>query len=292
MTDLAEEGFVAAVHFVDELASSYASGDAPGDRVSADEALVVDVVRRVWDASRTRWLLGAELGSAPRLVERAEVVCRKLALQPDEERFVVTLDGTTTAETLVASGTLDPAHAAQLLCALALLGLMTFERRGSDPAPARRGLSTFPPPAFPALHAAEEQPDPEAAAALFDAGSAALRAGQLGKAVRDLDRAHRLAPKSHVYDLYAAWARFCLRDNPDHIRAAIPGLEERVMRVIREDKRVAFAHYVHGRLQLLKGDNDGALRALHVAVRLDPHDLEARMYCRVLERRAVGRHPR
>lgn len=280
-----------AVRLVDELAARYADGRVARNGVPGHATVVVDVVRRFWDPPRTRWLLGAETGRFPVLTESAGAISERLSLLPGERRFLSAIDGATTVEAIVASGLLDGQRAAQMLCALALLGLLVFDpdrERDTMQAPPR--ASTFPPPLLPAIGV--ERPDPDAAAALFEAGREALRAGLLGKAQRDFERAHRLAPKLSEYDLYAAWVRFCLYDDPDRIRAAIPGMEERVMRVIREDKRVAFAHYVHARMQLLQGNNENALRALRIAVRLDSEDREAQMYCRVLEMRLMGRHQR
>ncbi len=285
-SDLAE-----AARFVDQLAAHYIDGRIERGGVPGHAPVVVDVVRRTWDPMRTRWLLGAETGRFPSLTESASVIGGQLTLQPDEHRFVLAIDGTETVESLVASGPLAPQRAAQVLCALALLGLVVFDRdRKRDTMRAPPPASTFPPPFLPLV--GPDQPDPEAAAVLFEAGREAMREGLLGKAQRDLEGAHRLAPKNAEYDLHAAWVRFCVYDDPDRIRAAIPGMEERVLRVLRENKRVSFAHYVHGRMQLLQGNNENALRAMRISVRLDPLDLEAQMYCRVLEMRVIGRHRR
>ncbi len=271
-------------HLVAQLASQYSRLASPAPGVADRAALVVDTIRNSWDQTRTSWLLAPAAGRFPVLVDGASAIDWRTALRPAELRFVVALDGETSVETLIGDSNLDPLHAAQVLCALALLGAIRFE------AQADRLLSTLP-PANGADDLGDPFPhhDPLEAATAFGDGRAALREGHLVKAASDFARARALDPFTPLHGLYAAWAAFLLLDDSERIGVAIPELERRALAVLAEDRRVAFAHYVYGRLQLARGETEVALKALRMAARLDPDDLDAKRYCHVLEmRHAAG----
>lgn len=257
-----------------KLASQYSQRVPPAPSVAKRAATVLDTVRNTWDQTRTSWLLAPAAGRFPMLVEGASAIDWRASLRPAELRYVVAIDGETDVETLIGDSHLDPLHAAQVLCALALLGAVRFE---AEP---ERFASTVPP-----AHGADELPDPFphhdplAAAVAFSEGRAALREGRLAKAASELARARDLDPDTLIHGLYAAWAAFLLLDDPGRAAAAIPDIERLSVAVLSEDRRVAFAHYVYGRMQLARGMHEVALRALRTAARLDPEDLDARRYC-------------
>lgn len=241
---------------------------------------MLETIRQTWDATRTGWLLAPAAGRFPVLVDGANAIDWRSSLRQSEMRLVAAIDGKTDVETLLGDSHLDPLHAAQVLCGLALLGAVRFE------ATPQRFVSTLP-PAGSADELGDPFPhhDPLEAAVAFAEGRAALREGHLPRAARELARARALEPGSALYALHADWAAFLLLDDSEQIRIAIPGIERRALAVLAEDREIAFAHYVYGRLQLAKGEQAAALRALRVAARLDPEDLDAKRYCHVLEMR-------
>jgi hypothetical protein len=118
---------IPAQRLVDQLTQRYCRLQPPGQTAIECASDVLDVVRRTWDASRTRWLLGPAVGRFPELTPLARRINWRGALSLGERRFVLSIDGSRDLESLLQDSHLDPLHAAQLVCALALLGALVFE---------------------------------------------------------------------------------------------------------------------------------------------------------------------
>lgn len=123
---------------------------------------------------------------------------------------------------------------------------------------------------------------------LFQSGRKHLRDGHWAKALADLDKAARLYPEAIEYKLHAAWAEFRTLDDPARMEALKEELGDLALAAVRQDRTMAFAHYVHAQLFLMGGDEKAARRSFGVAWKLDRSDRDAERHYRVLDRRLRG----
>ncbi len=129
---------------VERLAARYSKLLPPGRTAIECAAEVLHVMRRTWDGRRTRWLLGPAVGRAPNLTDAANRIDWRGVLSPGEGRFVAAIDGSRDLESVLEESHLDPLHAAQVMCALALVGAVVFlepiELEEDDDRPSHVGL--------------------------------------------------------------------------------------------------------------------------------------------------------
>ena len=88
------------------------------------------------------------------------------------------------------------------------------------------------------------------------------------------------------YALYHRFTQYLSTEEVQLRKALLVELEALVLEVLGEDRRCAFAHYVQGRLAAVEGDDASALRCFRIAAQLDPHDVEAQRWYRVISSRA------
>ena len=112
----------------------------------------------------------------------------------------------------------------------------------------------------------------------FLQGKELLRAGEHGAAADAFREASNLRPNALEYALFAAWSAYLSTGRAGKWREMLVELCERTL---HQDRHLAFAHHVRGRLALETKDIVTAQEALGRAVELDPEDDEAR---RLLER--------
>lgn len=144
----------------------------------------------------------------------------------------------------------------------------------------RRITSSMLPPAVKRWRLRAEQ--------MFQSGRAHLREGHWAAALVDFDKAAELHPEAIEYRLHAAWAEFRTLDDPERMEELKKQLAKLALRAVRQDRDMAFPHYVHGQLFLMAGDEEAAYRSFRFALKLDPGDKDAERHYRVLERRLRG----
>jgi hypothetical protein len=110
----------------------------------------------------------------------------------------------------------------------------------------------------------------------FQAGKRHLGAKDYGAAELAFAEASRLFPGAFEYLLYAEWARFLTLTRPAEKLLKRKDLRSLAVRVIRQNRSMAIAHYVLGQLALMDGDRAGAATAFRLACRLDPAETEYR----------------
>jgi Domain of unknown function (DUF4388) len=120
----------------------------------------------------------------------------------------------------------------------------------------------------------------------FQRGRRDFNAGLMAKALSEFQRATKLYPGAIEYTLHSAWCEFCVaRDTGKLDLDARERLEEIALAGVRQDRNMAFSHYVHAQLYLMQGDERAAERSFRVAAKLDPSNVDAVRHARVLARR-------
>ena len=162
--------------------------------------------------------------------------------------------------------------------------------RPAAPAPTRTGaaqavaaLRDRRPGSAPALPRASRGDPRVEAEALFQRGRVDLDQGRLVAARQQFEAAYSGHP-SDEYGLYVAWARFLTADGPsvaEHREAV--GI--RMMDCLRADRRMAFAHYVAGRLALIDENLEAAEKSFKRAVSFDSNLADAARSLRVVQQR-------
>jgi tetratricopeptide (TPR) repeat protein len=135
---------------------------------------------------------------------------------------------------------------------------------------------------------ASTPPDKQArlvAEQLFQSGKRHLAGQRWALALNDLREAVRLYPAAVEYVLHAEWAKLCTLSDADEIAATRKKLATLAQHALRQDERMAFAHFVRGQVLLMEGDEKRAFRSFRIATRLDPKDQSAARYYRTLSRR-------
>jgi hypothetical protein len=110
----------------------------------------------------------------------------------------------------------------------------------------------------------------------FQAGKRQLGAKDYRAAELAFAEASRLFPGAFEYLLYAEWARFLTLTRPGDKLLKRKDLRSLAVRVLRQNRSMAIAHYVLGQLALMDGDQAGAVTAFRLACRLDPAEAEYR----------------
>jgi hypothetical protein len=110
----------------------------------------------------------------------------------------------------------------------------------------------------------------------FQAGKRHFAAKDYHAAELAFTEASRLFPEAFEYLLYAEWARFQTLTRPADKLLKRKDLRSLAVRVIRQNRSMAIAHYVLGQLALMDGDQAGALTAFRLACRFDPAEAEYR----------------
>lgn len=119
---------------------------------------------------------------------------------------------------------------------------------------------------------------------VFLHGKRFLASRMLGKAVQAFERATELDATCPEYSLHAEWCRF-IKEPPLDSATALDRLRSLAEKTIEADPRAAFAHYVHGRVALSRGEHELARRSLRMAARLDPKNEDARRFLRSLSKK-------
>lgn len=135
-------------------------------------------------------------------------------------------------------------------------------------------------PAFPRVSRGDPRVDAET---LFQRGRVDLDQGRLTAARQQFEGAYAGHP-SDEYGLYLAWARFLTAD-PAAVAEQREAVGIRMMDCLRADRRMAFAHYVAGRLALIDENLEAAEKSLKRAVSFDASLADAARSLRVVQQR-------
>lgn len=118
----------------------------------------------------------------------------------------------------------------------------------------------------------------------FEEGRKLLARGAPRAALEPFERAARLLPEPE-YVLHVAYCRHAIESDPVHRSIYETDLRAAALAALAENRKLGFAHFVQGRLFLDEGDLEGAERAFRIAARVDPGDVEAARYLRLVRRR-------
>jgi hypothetical protein len=132
------------------------------------------------------------------------------------------------------------------------------------------------PAATPSRPPAIDRQDRLRAEQQFQAGKRHFAAKDYRAAELAFAEASRLFPGAFEYLLYAEWAGFQTLTRPAEKLLKRKDLRSLAVRVIRQNRSMAIAHYVLGQLALMDGDQGGAVTAFRLACRLDPAEVEYR----------------
>jgi Tfp pilus assembly protein PilF len=140
----------------------------------------------------------------------------------------------------------------------------------------------------PAVSQDEPRGDPRVEAeTFFQRGCNELDQGRTIAARQHFDAAYRLHP-SDEYGLYQVWASF-LSASSSEVAELRETVESRMMDCLRADRRMAFGHYVAGRLALLDEEFETAAKSFKRAVVLDPDLNDAARSLRLAQQRLGGK---
>jgi tetratricopeptide (TPR) repeat protein len=114
-----------------------------------------------------------------------------------------------------------------------------------------------------------------ASESLAEEGKAALKSGQIAKAIEKLRKAMELRPPSSDLNLHFLWARLVQYATSSAGTEELRELEENLNKVPPEDRHSALYYFVKGLLQRCLGDLNSAKRNLQHAVSLSPNFIEA-----------------
>ena len=228
-------------------------------------------------------------------------------LTPARLRFLRMLDGTRSAGMVILAASTQLEDAPGLLAMLTLLGrvelrdaplVRTIPPAPEPPAPARETPARTTDAADLAaklradLGRGRAAPAPQehrtrlSAEDSFEKGRRCLTQGRLAAALPLLQAAAEAMPGAREYALYHRFTQYLSTEEVQLRKALLVELEALVLEVLGEDRRCAFAHYVQGRLAAVEGDDASALRCFRIAAQLDPHDVEAQRWYRVISSRA------
>lgn len=291
----------------------------------AVEPLILRGIKAYYDPARFSPLLEPGWRLFPVCTEPAAELARWLEMSAEEEAYLSRMDGTARTDELVTHSGLDTVHAGQLMAALTLTrsvefrptrGLTTAEKRraaavrvagaralrrpgspaagpspGAPPPGAVKGAAApVAPPkpavALPASQAADATRRRQTAAEVcFQRGKRALASGHHAAARTEFAEARRLMPEVTEYQLLEAWTELVSEKHQTGTQELRERLEKLSIRALRQDRSLAFAHFVQGHLAMMDGDDVGALRAVRVAAKLDPTLADAKRYEQLISRR-------
>ena len=123
----------------------------------------------------------------------------------------------------------------------------------------------------------------------FELGRRLYRQGKIPAARVELARAAAELPDSVEYRLWASFLEYLSTDDADLRKAIATELSDLLIAALKQDRRMAFAHYVQGRLAYAAGDSEVALKAFRLASTLDPDDVDAKRFLRLLQARSGGK---
>ncbi|MCA9574393.1 MAG: hypothetical protein KC668_03125 [Myxococcales bacterium] len=146
----------------------------------------------------------------------------------------------------------------------------------------RRPGSSHTMPSVKAGQTVETDPRVEAET-YFQRGRVDLEQGRTAAARQQFDHAFLRHP-SDEYALYLAWARFLTATSAEVVDAR-SSVEARMMDCLRADRRLAFAHYVAGRLALVDENFESAEKSFKRAVQFDPDLVDAARSLRLVQQR-------
>ncbi len=270
--------------------------------------LVLEGVRRFYDASRAERVLSPFVDRYPRLAASADETASALGLHPAEARLVRSLDGKRRMSEVLAAAELDSLLVRQLVAGLVLTGHVQLREEDLAAQPARtepespraggpgprtavalRGLAAEIARRRRAETRRSSIPPRDAQRAKLEAEQAYQRGRRhmayeaWPLAVEELRRAVRRCPDMIEYVLCAAWAEH--RTGQGDMAEQRRALEDLSVRALKKDRENAFAWHVQGQLATLEGDDAKALRSFRIAQRLDPDDREAARFVRLLAAR-------
>jgi len=257
------------------------------------EPLLLSGIRLHYAAARAESALEPFLDCPVVLCAARERVAQRFQLSLET---VAVLDAAVEADSIGAflTGLAEGRLAAtQLLCALALSDQLSLPTRSLRDA-RRAGNAALEEAAAPTLadndqfHLHSSHPAPTATASTpasgvpsrdklmadsaFLQGRELLRVREFAAAADAFKTAEALRPGAREYALHAAWAAYWAGDRNPRWRAR---LEAQCRGALHQDRHLAFAHHVLGRLALEDGDHDTARAELGRALELDPSDAVA-----------------
>jgi tetratricopeptide (TPR) repeat protein len=274
------------------------------------------------DPQAHRWpgLLAALRHRIVRLRGSPDALARRFGANPSELRLLERLDERPLG-TVLQNGILEPRETGALLAALLFADALELGRHVSDgveafgageggaapkaprrAAPRREGARPREAGAASAERAREAaerlraemrrrgRTPPTQRARLdaeraFERGRSLLARGAVHRAKDAFERATRLLPEAAEYALYLRWCEYLDEEDPLRKPVFEQLLRGAVLEALRQDRRMAYAHYVQGRLYLLDEDEAAALKAFAIAAKLDPGDVEIARYHRLLRAR-------
>jgi len=271
------------------------------------------------DPQAFRWagLLVARRRLHIELVEPADTIAARFEITPAELRFLHASAGRPVADAL-ASRQLEPTEAGVLLVALLFAGVLRLgehdsgrlrrsevealrtaahaHQRERSPGPTAQEREAQAREAAKRLaeemerrgHAPTERGPRLEAERAFEDGRKLLASNAIGRALATFERASALMPEASEYRLYACWCRFADEKDPVHRSVYEQDLRACALDALNVNRRLGFAHYVHGRLFLAEDDLEAAERALRFASKLDPGHTEAARYLRLVQSRNKG----
>jgi hypothetical protein len=117
----------------------------------------------------------------------------------------------------------------------------------------------------------------------FQRGRVDLEQGRTAAARQQFETAYAGHP-SDEYGLYVAWARFLTADSAS-VAEQRESVEIRMMDCLRADRRMAFAHYIAGRLALIDEEFEAAEKSFKRAISFDGNLTDAARSLRLVQQR-------
>ncbi len=261
------------------------------------EALVLQGIRRRFDATTARKALRSRWDEFPRLVGAPSEMVRSFRLRPSELTVLRQLDGRKTVSELFAEPGLERESTGWALLALKLAGKLEWsaalgrehpnpDSSPSQPIPAAVIARVKPGSVRLTLPTPPSMAEIEAASA-FRTGAALYREGKL-EAARDMLKKATGELRHPEHDLYREWIDFEIAGRPDDM-SALQRLSDGARRALEHDPTMAFAYFVVGHLHISQSDPVNAELAFRRAAKLDPTDTEA---LEAAERLRAARHQR
>lgn len=288
-----QHAFVAEEHNVEPL---------EGPHLDIEPLLLAGIARH-YSAERVQDVLGPVWQQPVELRGQARHVAARFAFDTDDQRmFEQLLSATTVGQLLTGPARKNP-RLGHLLVALALTdqlkmpevevpeesGPFVIDELPRDPRRSNRPENgaannkaelASEPPISNVAHLPGK--DKLLADSAFLQGKELLRAGEYGAAADAFREAANLRPGALEYTLFAAWSAYLSAGRDSKWRDMLVELCDKAL---AQDRHLAFAHHVKGRLALEKQDTTTAKQCLQKALELDPNDDEAR---RLLDRMTLS----
>lgn len=258
------------------------------------EALIAEGVKFHFDEERAGRLLG-DWASVPRLTEKAAALLPRLRLSGPEQRFLRSIDGTRSFDSLRRESNIGATAAAQLLAVLVVTGVVTPADGTSAPShPTASGARPVGTNAVDAIRRPAPTPRPASAPPrrdeararldaerLFREGHVLLEKGRFEQAHKALAEAVRLQPKEPEYAMLESWTSYLLQRVAVNLARA--KARACAMRMAQLDPQSARPHSILGRLALDERRFEQATRELEAALLRDPEDGDAKSGMRGVE---------